>query len=67
MKIRASWDVAPCSLVGVERGFRGAYCLHHQGDELFFALMMEAIRTSETSVYSETTRHYIAEGSNHQE
>jgi hypothetical protein len=33
MKIRAFWDVAPCSLVGVERRFRGAYCLHHQGDE----------------------------------
>jgi hypothetical protein len=27
--------------------------------------MMEAVRTSETSVYSnETTRHYITEGSN---
>jgi hypothetical protein len=25
---------------------------------------MEAVRTSETSVYSETTRHYIPEGSN---
>jgi hypothetical protein len=23
------WDVAPCSL-GVDRRFRGAYCLHHQ-------------------------------------
>jgi hypothetical protein len=28
------------------------------------ALMMEAVRTSETSVYSETTRRYIPEGSN---
>jgi len=26
-------------------------------------MMMEAVRTSETSVYSETTRHYIPEGS----
>jgi hypothetical protein len=25
------WDVAPCSLVGIDRCFRGAYCLHHQG------------------------------------
>jgi hypothetical protein len=24
--------------------------------------MIEAVRTSETSVYSETTRHYIPEG-----
>jgi hypothetical protein len=34
-----------------------AYCLRHQG-----TLMMEAVRTSETSVYSSnTTRHYIPE------
>jgi hypothetical protein len=33
MKMRAFWDVTPCSLVGVDRRFRGAYCLHHQGDE----------------------------------
>jgi hypothetical protein len=31
MKIRALWDIAPCSL-GVECCFRDAYCLHHQGD-----------------------------------
>jgi hypothetical protein len=28
----------------------------------FIALMMEAVRTSETSVYFESTRHYISEG-----
>jgi hypothetical protein len=28
MKIRAFWDVAPCSL-GVDRRFKGAYCIHH--------------------------------------
>jgi hypothetical protein len=27
------WDVAPCSLVEVYRRFRGACCLHHQGDK----------------------------------
>jgi hypothetical protein len=32
MKFRVFWDVALCSHVDVERGFRGAYCLHHQGD-----------------------------------
>jgi hypothetical protein len=32
MKIRAFWDVALCSL-GVDRRFRGVYCLHHQDDE----------------------------------
>jgi hypothetical protein len=31
MKIRAFLDIAQCSLVGVNRRFRGAYCLHHQG------------------------------------
>jgi hypothetical protein len=32
LKIRAFWDVAPCNL-GVDRSFRGAFCLHHQGDD----------------------------------
>jgi hypothetical protein len=27
------WDVAPCSLVEVYRRFRGACCLHYQGDD----------------------------------
>jgi hypothetical protein len=26
------WDVAPCSLVKVYRRFRGACCLHRQGE-----------------------------------
>jgi hypothetical protein len=33
MKFRVFWDVAPCSHVEVDRRFRGAYCLHHQGDK----------------------------------
>jgi hypothetical protein len=40
--------VALCSLVEVYQCFRGACCLHHQGDE--FAMMIEATSTSETSV-----------------
>jgi hypothetical protein len=28
------WDVAPCHLVEVYRHFRGAFCLHHQGDRI---------------------------------
>jgi hypothetical protein len=24
------WDILPCKVI-VDRGFRGAYCLHHQG------------------------------------
>jgi hypothetical protein len=32
MKMTAFWDVAPCSLVEVDRRFRGAFChLHQQG------------------------------------
>jgi hypothetical protein len=27
------WDAAPCRLVEIYRRFRGAYCLHHQGEE----------------------------------
>jgi hypothetical protein len=46
--MRAVWDIAPWNLVAVDRRFRGAYCLHQQG---------------ETSVYSnETTWRYIREG-----
>jgi hypothetical protein len=25
--------VSPCNMVDVYRRFRGAYCLHHQGDD----------------------------------
>jgi hypothetical protein len=44
MKCRVFWDVAPCSHVEVDRCFRGAYCLNHQGD---IALMIEAVRMRE--------------------
>jgi hypothetical protein len=27
------WDAAPCSIVEIGQRFRGAYCLHHQGDK----------------------------------
>jgi hypothetical protein len=64
MKIRDFCNVAPCSLVGVYRRFRDVYCLHHQGDVSYIALMMEAVRTPETSFYSnETTWRYVSEGS----
>jgi hypothetical protein len=33
LKFRAFWNIAPCSLFGVDRRFRGiAYCVHHQGN-----------------------------------
>jgi hypothetical protein len=33
MKIGAFWDVAPCSLIRVDRRFRGTYCLIHHPDD----------------------------------
>jgi hypothetical protein len=33
MKMSVFWDVAPCILVDTGRRFRGAYCLHHQGND----------------------------------
>jgi hypothetical protein len=33
IKMRALWDIVPCILVGLDRRFRFAYCLHHQASE----------------------------------
>jgi hypothetical protein len=33
MKMTALWDTELCSIKEVDRCFRGAYSLHHQGDE----------------------------------
>jgi hypothetical protein len=47
MKCRVFWDVAPCSLIGVDRRFRRAYCLHYQGvSNLFSATMSRPVLTS---------------------
>jgi hypothetical protein len=53
--MKAFWHIGPCSLAGVDRRFRSAYCLHSQGDK--------GECTSEMSVYSETTRCYSPESS----
>jgi hypothetical protein len=56
MTMIAFWDIAPCSTVEVDRRFRGVSCRHQK-------VTMEAVRTSETSVYfNGTTRRYIPEG-----
>jgi hypothetical protein len=34
MKMRAFWDIVPFGLVEVDQRFRGAYFLHHHGDEI---------------------------------
>jgi hypothetical protein len=62
-KIRTCWDIASCSLIRVDRCFRGVYCLCHQGDDWIHHPDDGAVCTSETSVYSnETTQRYIPEG-----
>jgi hypothetical protein len=49
MKMTVFWDIVPCSLDEEDRRF-------------IFAMMMKAVRTSETSVhFKETTRCYIPE------
>jgi hypothetical protein len=32
MKMAVFWVVAQCNLVQIDRRFRGACCIHHQGD-----------------------------------
>jgi hypothetical protein len=41
----AFWSNAPCNIAEIDKRFRGAYCLHHQG-----AVMMEVENISETPV-----------------
>jgi hypothetical protein len=49
MKITVFWDVVPCSLVEIDRRFRGTYCLHHQSNHcpstLSAPVLSKAIRT----------------------
>jgi hypothetical protein len=48
-----------CFLVEIDRRFRAAYCLHYQDTSLHYALIMDAVWTSETSAYfNETTWSY---------
>jgi hypothetical protein len=63
MTFRVFYDVAPCSHVEVDRRFRGTYVLRHQGD-VFIALMMETVGTSESSVhFNVNTQRYNPEDS----
>jgi hypothetical protein len=57
MKLRIFWNVVSCSELDVDRRFRGACRLHQQG------ALMEAARTSETSVDNYFTPQYIPEDS----
>jgi hypothetical protein len=65
LKISVFREVALWGQVDVDRRSGSAYCLHHQGDEWLIALMMEAVRTCETSGnINFTTRRYFPEDSN---
>jgi hypothetical protein len=65
------WDVAPCSCCK-DRRLGGTYFLHHQGEKqiavnfvpssfILFKLMIETIRSPETSGLTTATRHRIPE------
>jgi hypothetical protein len=59
MKMKAFRNIASCNLAEIDRRFRGTYCIYHQRVDT--AVMMEAVRNSETSVYFyETTRSHIS-------
>jgi hypothetical protein len=42
IKMTAFWVIVPCGLE-VKRRFRGAYCLHHQGDTLYPRMLSSEI------------------------
>jgi hypothetical protein len=50
VRTAALWDVGHCTLVEVDRRFRGAYCLHYQA---ILALTV-VVRISETSALHPT-------------
>jgi hypothetical protein len=71
MKNAVFWDVAPCRSC-VNQPFGGKYRLHFQGIKIsergtrvsrrfadFYTLKMEAIRSSESSVNTRSTRRHI--------
>jgi hypothetical protein len=66
MKIRAFWDVvySHCSRLNVRGPTNSCITSYPFVHGLFIAMMMEALCTSETSAYYETTWCNIPEGSN---
>jgi hypothetical protein len=57
MKFRVFWDVAPCSHVEVDWHYRGAYCLHHQGND---SLKYWSTSTRLQDATSHKTKLYIS-------
>jgi hypothetical protein len=52
MMMAVFWVVEPCSLIEVYRRFKGAFCLHHQGDDEEALVNMEMkLRVPQTVKY----------------
>jgi hypothetical protein len=74
MKTSVFWDLTPCGSCK-DRRFGGKYNLHRQGitnrllvtanvvpsSSIIVTLMMQTIRSSETSVFIRVSRHHIPE------
>jgi hypothetical protein len=43
------WDIVTCSLVEIDRRFRGAYCLHHRGVACLKVLTIRLEKLRETT------------------
>jgi hypothetical protein len=53
MKTTVFLDVAPYSLVYIDRRFRSAYCFHHQGDET----SLNFCQTARRNIPEESSTH----------
>jgi hypothetical protein len=49
MKVKALWDIVPCSLVGVDRRFRDACYLHHHPDDEGSTHLLNLVFSNETT------------------
>jgi hypothetical protein len=43
MKMAVFWDIALCGLVETDRRFRGPYCLHHQGIDIYHLTFIKSV------------------------
>jgi hypothetical protein len=57
VKMRVFWDIASCSLAGVHQRFRGAYCVHHQGDDISHLTNGAVVQSCATNI-----GYYITSG-----
>jgi hypothetical protein len=50
MKMRALWNIAPCSVLEVDRRFRGAYFIGPQSNEFTSELSINFYKTARCSI-----------------